>query len=52
MSKSGSIFLANISHEVRTPISGILGMLALLQDTNLNSKQREYVEQFVRVRKD
>ncbi|WP_051249681.1 ATP-binding protein [Maridesulfovibrio zosterae] len=37
-------FLANISHEVRTPLNGVLGMLQLLQTTNLNKEQNEYVD--------
>jgi len=37
-------FLANISHEVRTPLNGIIGMTDLLIDTGLGSKQREYAE--------
>lgn len=37
-------FLAVMSHEVRTPLNGILGMTELLQDTPLDPVQREYVE--------
>lgn len=32
-------FMANMSHEMRTPLNGVLGMSALLRDTNLNSEQ-------------
>ncbi|AOW08830.1 ATP-binding protein [Flavobacterium gilvum] len=34
-------FLANISHEMRTPLNGILGMNRLLMDTNLDTEQLE-----------
>jgi len=34
-----SQFLATVSHEIRTPINGILGMTQLLLDTRLNSEQ-------------
>jgi len=37
-------FLANIGHEFRTPMNGILGFLSLLQETDLDEKQREYIE--------
>jgi CheY-like chemotaxis protein/anti-sigma regulatory factor (Ser/Thr protein kinase) len=37
-------FLAALNHEVRTPLSGILGMTSLLEQSNLNSEQREYVQ--------
>jgi len=34
-------FLANISHEVRTPLNGVLGMAGLLLDSELSAAQRE-----------
>jgi signal transduction histidine kinase len=37
-------FLSNISHEIRTPISGIIGMTSLSLETDLNPEQREYLE--------
>ncbi|SFV65551.1 sensory box histidine kinase/response regulator [hydrothermal vent metagenome] len=36
-------FLANIGHEFRTPMNGILGFVELLQETNLDAKQLEYI---------
>lgn len=36
-------FLANISHELRTPMNGVLGMTELALDTPLNAEQRDYL---------
>lgn len=38
------LFLASLNHEIRTPLSGILGMADLLLETSLNEEQREYVQ--------
>jgi len=37
-------FLAMMSHEVRTPLNGIIGFTELLTDSPLSPEQREYVE--------
>jgi CheY-like chemotaxis protein len=37
-------FLATLNHEVRTPLSGILGMADLLLETTLDDEQRDYVQ--------
>lgn len=37
-------FLAHISHELRTPMNGILGMTSLLTASELTKEQREFVE--------
>ena len=36
-------FLANIGHEFRTPMNGILGFLELLEHTSLDKQQGEYL---------
>ncbi|MBI4903324.1 MAG: response regulator, partial [Acidobacteria bacterium] len=36
-------FLAVLNHEIRTPLSGIMGMTDLLLETGLDEEQREYV---------
>lgn len=37
-------FLGAISHEMRTPLTGILGALDLLDDTKMTAKQRGYAQ--------
>ncbi len=42
---SQKIFLATISHDIRTPLNGIIGFLGLLNNSEtLSPKDREYVE--------
>lgn len=37
-------FVANVSHEMRTPLNGVIAMADVLRETNLNESQREIVE--------
>jgi len=44
LTRSKDDFLANMSHEIRTPMNGVLGMAELLAGTNLDKRQRRFVE--------
>lgn len=41
--RAKSLFLATMTHELRTPMNGALGMLQLLEETSLNQEQSHYV---------
>jgi signal transduction histidine kinase/ActR/RegA family two-component response regulator len=43
-SKAQSDFITMVSHEIRTPINGLMGMTELLQETNLNKEQEKYLQ--------
>lgn len=43
-SKAQQNFIAKMSHEMRTPLNGIIGMTKLIEGTLLNQNQKKYVD--------
>ncbi len=44
LAKSKDEFLANMSHEIRTPMNGVLGMAELLAGTEMDKRQRRFLD--------
>ncbi|MEM6346032.1 MAG: response regulator [Bacteroidota bacterium] len=42
--RAKSAFLANMTHEIRTPINGVIGVTDILQYTTLSDEQNVYVQ--------
>ncbi|MGQ3892195.1 PAS domain-containing protein [Legionella sp. CNM-4043-24] len=41
-SRAKAEFIANMSHDIRTPLSGIVGMSKLLEDSALSDEEKQY----------
>lgn len=46
--KAKSEFLANMSHEIRTPMNGVLGMAELLAKSDLDTRQKTFIDIMVK----
>ncbi len=46
--RAKSEFLANMSHEIRTPMNGVLGMAELLAKSNLDTRQKTFIDIIVK----
>ncbi len=46
--RAKSEFVANMSHEIRTPMNGVLGMAELLAKTNLDVRQKTFIDVIVK----
>jgi signal transduction histidine kinase/CheY-like chemotaxis protein len=42
--KAKGLFMANMSHEIRTPLNAIMGLNDFLLKTDVDDKQRDYIE--------
>ena len=43
-SRVKSVFLENVSHEIRSSMNGVIGMTDLMLETDLSQEQRMYLE--------
>lgn len=48
VNQAKSLFIDNVSHEIRTPITSIIGMTHLLKNTQLDRQQQDYLQQLQR----
>ncbi|NVP55477.1 PAS-domain containing protein [Mycoplana rhizolycopersici] len=46
--RAKSEFLANMSHEIRTPMNGVLGMAELLAKSDLDTRQKAFIDIMVK----
>ena len=44
VSEAKTQFLANMSHEIRTPLHSLMGSIDLVETTELNAEQKQYLE--------
>jgi len=42
-SKAKTDFLSSMSHEIRTPLNAVIGFTKVVLETNINNKQKEYL---------